>query len=149
VDCQSWLGVHVYLVDGWKHNPILPTLEQLINGGAIDNFKKVIVDNVLQYGGLLESDLVSKLISFGANGILVFHGVKNVVTTQLKEKFAHYMLGVHCVAHQTNLTIQTLSKLPLMFKIEAMLQSTTTTILYLLSDIWIDASLEILWSKRL
>jgi hypothetical protein len=27
MDCQSWLGVHVCFVDGWKHNPILLTLE--------------------------------------------------------------------------------------------------------------------------
>jgi hypothetical protein len=27
VDYQSWLGVHGYFVDDWKHNPILLTLE--------------------------------------------------------------------------------------------------------------------------
>jgi hypothetical protein len=53
VDFQSWLGVHVYFVDGWKCNLVLLTLEQLINGGNIDNFTKVIMDNLLQYGGLL------------------------------------------------------------------------------------------------
>jgi hypothetical protein len=57
------------------------------------------MDNVFQYGGLLESDLVSKLISFGANGVSIFQGAKRSVTTQLKEKFAPYMLEVHCVAH--------------------------------------------------
>jgi hypothetical protein len=31
------------------------------------------------------------------------------------------MLGVHCVAHLTNQIVQTLSKLPLVFKIETML----------------------------
>jgi hypothetical protein len=53
VDFQSWLGVHVYFVDRWKCNLILLTLEQLINGGNINNFTKVIMDNVFQYGGLL------------------------------------------------------------------------------------------------
>jgi hypothetical protein len=72
MDFQSWLSVHVYLVDGWKLNPILLTLEQLVNGGTIDNLTKVIMDNVLQYGGLSKFDFVSKLISFGANGVLVF-----------------------------------------------------------------------------
>jgi hypothetical protein len=87
----------------------------LVNGGITNNFKKVIVDNVFQYRGLLEFDLVSKLISFGANGILIFQGVKSGVTTQLKEKFSPYTLRVHCVAHWTNLAIQTLPKLFLMF----------------------------------
>jgi hypothetical protein len=36
------------------------------------------------------------------------------------------MLRVHCVAHWTNLVIQTLSKLPLVAKIETMLQSIYT-----------------------
>jgi len=72
MDFQSWLSIHVYLVDGWKFNPILLTLEQLVNGGTIDNLTKVIMDNVLQYEGLSKFDLVSKLISFGAHGVLVF-----------------------------------------------------------------------------
>ncbi len=72
MDCQSWLGVHVYLVNGWKHNLVLLNLEQLVNGGIANNFKKVIVDNMFQYGGLLKSDFVSKLISFGADGISNF-----------------------------------------------------------------------------
>jgi hypothetical protein len=37
-----------------------------------------------------------------------------------------YMLRVHCVAHWTNLVVQTLSKLILVAKIEIMLQSTYT-----------------------
>jgi hypothetical protein len=81
MDYQSWLGVHVYLVTDWKHNPILLTLEQLVNGGIVNNLTKVIVDSVLQYGGLSKFDLVSKLINFGANGISVFQGAKNGVTT--------------------------------------------------------------------
>jgi hypothetical protein len=32
----------------------------------------MIVDNVLRYGGLSKFDVVSKLISFGANGVLIF-----------------------------------------------------------------------------
>jgi hypothetical protein len=103
------------------------------------------MDNVLQYGGPLESNLVSKLISFGVDGVLIFQGAKSGVTTQLKKKFAPYMLGVHCVEHQANLVVQTLSKLPLVSKIEVMLQSIYT---YCFLFIWIDASLEKFWSKR-
>jgi hypothetical protein len=39
----------VYLIDGWKCNLILLTLEEVVNGGTMNNFTKVIVDNVLQY----------------------------------------------------------------------------------------------------
>jgi hypothetical protein len=71
MDCQSWLGVHVYRVDGWKCNPILLSLEQLVNVGIVDNLTKVIVDNVFQYQGLSKFDLVSKLISFGLDEISI------------------------------------------------------------------------------
>ncbi len=60
----------MYLVVGWKHNLVLLNLEQLVNGGITNNFKKVLMDNVFQYG-LLESNLVSKLISFGVDGISI------------------------------------------------------------------------------
>jgi hypothetical protein len=98
----------------------------LVSGGTTNNLTKVIVDSVLQFGRLLKSNLASKFISFFADRVSVFQGVKNDVTTQLKEKFTPYMLGEHCVAHRTNLIIQTLSKPPLVSVIEMMLQSIYT-----------------------
>jgi hypothetical protein len=76
----------------------------LVNGGTTNNLTKVIMESVLQNGGLYKFNLVSKLISFGANGVSIFQGGKSGVTTQLKEKFVPYMLSVHCVAYWTNLT---------------------------------------------
>jgi len=49
------------------------------------------VDNVVQYGGLSEFDLASKLISFGVDRVLIFQSVKSVVTTQLKEKISPWL----------------------------------------------------------
>ncbi len=51
---------------------------------------------------------------------LYFPRTKSYVTTQLRDKFASYMLQVHCVTHKTNLASQILWKLPLVSKIEAM-----------------------------
>ncbi len=51
---------------------------------------------------------------------LYFPRTKSYVTTQLRDKFASYMLQVHYVTHKTNLASQILWKLPLVFKIEAM-----------------------------
>jgi hypothetical protein len=45
------------------------------------------------------------------------------VITQIRKQFASYLLGVHYVAHQTNLTILVLSKLSLVMHIESMLES--------------------------
>ncbi len=49
MDCQSWLSVHMYLIDGWKCNLVVLTFVQVVNDGTTNNLTKVIVDNVLQY----------------------------------------------------------------------------------------------------
>jgi len=55
--------------------------------------------------------------------MLVFRGAKVSVIIKLKEKYAPFMLRVYCVAHRTNLIVHTFSKLLLVPKIEALLQS--------------------------
>jgi hypothetical protein len=30
MDCHGWIVVHVYVVEGWKHIPILFSLEQVL-----------------------------------------------------------------------------------------------------------------------
>jgi hypothetical protein len=67
MDCQSW-----FIVDGWKCILILLILEQVVNHVTIDNCTKVIVGNVLQFGGLSKFKFASKFISFGVHGILFF-----------------------------------------------------------------------------
>jgi hypothetical protein len=99
MDCQGWIVVHMYVVEGWKHIHILLTLEQVLFCAIANNLTKVIVGSLSQYRGLFETNLVSKLISFGANGALVFQGAKTSVITQLKETHTPFMLGVHCFAH--------------------------------------------------
>jgi hypothetical protein len=53
----------------------------------------------------------------------MFQGHCIGITTQVKENTTPYFIGVHCMAHQTNLTIITLLKMPFVFHIEAMLYS--------------------------
>jgi hypothetical protein len=72
VDCHGWIVVHVYVVEGWKHIPIFLTLEQVLFGVTTNNLTKVIMANLLQYGGLCKTNLASKLINFGVDGLLVF-----------------------------------------------------------------------------
>jgi len=71
------------VVQGWKWIPILLTLEQMVSGGTTDSLTKVIVANVLQFGGLLKTNLASNLIGFGVDGVSIFQGTKIIVTTQL------------------------------------------------------------------
>jgi hypothetical protein len=53
----------------------------------------------------------------------MFQGHCISINTQVKENIAPYFIGVHYMAHQTNLTIVALSNMPFMFHSEAMLQS--------------------------
>jgi len=54
VDCQGWIFVHVYVVEGWKRIPILSRLEQVLSNAILDNLIKVISTSLLQYRGLLK-----------------------------------------------------------------------------------------------
>jgi hypothetical protein len=51
-------------------------LEQVIRGGIATNLRRMIVANMLQIELLFESNLASKFINFGANGVSIFQGVK-------------------------------------------------------------------------
>jgi hypothetical protein len=70
-----------------------------------------IVTSLIEYKGVKEADLIQKLICFGINKTIIFQGVKTSVITQLLQKHAPYLNGVHCMAHRTNLVIATLSSL--------------------------------------
>jgi hypothetical protein len=69
MDCHGWIVVHVYVVEGWKHIPILLTLEQMLSSAIIDNLMKMIMASLLQYGRLYDTNFTSKFISFGADGV--------------------------------------------------------------------------------
>jgi hypothetical protein len=49
VDYQSWFNIHFYVVKGWKHIPILLTLEEVVNGDRRKNVAKVILGIVFQF----------------------------------------------------------------------------------------------------
>jgi hypothetical protein len=117
---QSWILTHVYVVKGWRCLSIFLTLFQVLEGSNVDNLTKVIVDSLLTYSGISESNLASKLVCFGVDGVTTFQGPKTNVITQLK-KNTPFMLGVHCVTHQTNLVVQTLYRLTLVTKIKLLL----------------------------
>jgi hypothetical protein len=81
----------------------------------------MLVDFITIYGGLSEGDLASRLVCFAVDGMTIFQGLKTRVTVQLVDKHAPFVIGLHCMAHMCNLVAQTLSKLPLVAKIKALL----------------------------
>ncbi len=69
---------------------------------------KVIMQALMISGGVPRNQIAQKLICIEANGVNVFQGTKSGVTKQMKEFYALHSIGVHCMAHHTNLAVQTL-----------------------------------------
>lgn len=80
IDNQSWISIHYYVVQDQCHLPILIFLEQVIEGGGSDNLTKVIMGVLKKEGGVFDANVARKLMSFGANGVDDFQGVRNGVT---------------------------------------------------------------------
>jgi uncharacterized Rmd1/YagE family protein len=52
----------------------------------------MLVNFVTTIGGLSKGDLVAKLVSFGANGVIIFWGLKTKETMQLLKNMDHLSL---------------------------------------------------------
>jgi hypothetical protein len=96
---------------------------RLYDGASSANLLSTLLEAMEAYGGLPPSEIAGKLISFGADGVSVFQGVRTGVIVQLKDSHAPFVMEIHCMSHRTNLVVQTLSQVPLVARIEDMLQS--------------------------
>ncbi len=67
-------------------------LERVIKRSSFDNLTRVTVDALLQYGGLLESNLAYKIIYFGENDVTIFQRAKTRVTT-IEGEACHIHVG--------------------------------------------------------
>jgi hypothetical protein len=98
--------VHVYVCQNFIQVPILLSLQHVSEGANADNLTDMIMTTLRYHGGLEGDDVIAeKLLCFGADGAAVFQGARSGVTTQLTEKFAPYLMGVHCMSHRTNLAV--------------------------------------------
>jgi hypothetical protein len=64
--------------------------------------------------------LLTRLYGFWAIGVTIFEGLKIGVTIWLMNKHNPFFVGIHYMAHQCNLAMQTLSSLSLVAKIKAL-----------------------------
>ena len=83
------------------------------------NLTTVIMDALNNEGGLTIEDIAKKVVSFGADGVNTFQGHKMEVTTQFREKWAPFSVGIHCISHRCNLAVETLSKFAMIARIES------------------------------
>ncbi len=59
-------------------------------------------------------------MAFGVDGVYTFQGIKSRVIKQNFEGWVPHSMGIHSMAHQTNLAVQTLLHLQMMSKIEGL-----------------------------
>ncbi|KAG0595345.1 hypothetical protein M758_UG159300 [Ceratodon purpureus] len=83
LDNGSWISIHAYVVKDWVRVPYLISLEQVVDGAAAINLTAVLIKALKSGGGLDDSAICSKLLSFGADGVSTFQGARNGVTVQL------------------------------------------------------------------
>ena len=126
VDCQTWISILVYVVKEIVRVPMLLTLERITGGTGSNNLTTVLVEALQQLGGLTLEHIRDKLLCFGADGAIVFHGVRGGVTVELQRKFSAFLLAVHCGNHKTNLTMHVVSKTTIVSKGESMLSALHT-----------------------
>ena len=66
LDTHSWISIHGYVCDNWKRKPLLLSLERVTDGGGSDNLTAVILGALKNAAGFKETELVTRLASFGA-----------------------------------------------------------------------------------
>ncbi len=120
MDNASWASVRGYILQDWCRIPLL-NVKHVLFGSRANNLTLLIMNSLMTQGGLQDENLASKLVCFGANGVNTFQGIKSRITVQIQWEYVPFVTYIYCMAHQTNLVIQTLSHLPLASRIEALL----------------------------
>ena len=72
-------------------------------------------------GGLSNQRIRERLITFKANGVFTIQGAKSSIIVQLINKYASFMIGVHSMAHQSDLDVQIVPNFEVMKHVEDLL----------------------------
>jgi hypothetical protein len=89
---------------GFRRVPLLLNFEKVFCGGTINKFTQLILRSLMEHGGLT-TEHASKFTCFGSNKVVVFTSIHTGVITQLKSKKTPFIIGVHYMAHCTNLVV--------------------------------------------
>jgi hypothetical protein len=92
-------------VENWVRIHILISLYHVLEGSSSNNLTKMIMEALTIKGGMLRHQVVSKLMSFGVDNVNVFQDTKCGVTKHIWDDYAPVSIGVHCMAHHTNVTM--------------------------------------------
>jgi hypothetical protein len=91
---------------------MLICVDQIVDGLGSNDLTEVIMNYMMKGGALSREKLSKKLLCFGVDGVNVFDGSKIRMKKQIKNSWAPFSMGVHCVAHHTNFVVQSLGDFP-------------------------------------
>ena len=127
VDHESWLSVHIYISIGFSRIPILFSLSRLTEGNGASAVKESITTSLHWHGRIIVDNVIAaRLVCFEADGASVFQGCRSGIMQQLRDQDAPFLLGVHYMAHCTNLAMEPLSNLHVVSKLESLCQNLYT-----------------------
>jgi hypothetical protein len=102
---------------------MLLSLQSVVDGSNATNLTIVITQTIFINKGISNLDFISKkVMSFGGDGVSIFEGCCIGVIIQFRYQFAPFMIGVHWMAHETNLVVQTFFILPMVNHLEMIMQ---------------------------
>jgi hypothetical protein len=87
---ESWASSTAYIVVNWECRPIPLVVTRFYDGASSTTLLATLLETLEQYGGLPHHDIVAKLVSFRADGVSGFQGVRTGVLVQLKEYHAPF-----------------------------------------------------------
>jgi hypothetical protein len=61
INNQSWLLIHVYVVQNWLRIPIFFSLEHVVVGSSVDNFTLVLLQTLMHQRGFTKELISSRL----------------------------------------------------------------------------------------
>jgi len=81
------------------------SLKCVVVGSRVNNLIQVFMQTLMHEGGLTKKLIGKKLMTFNANGVFVFQSTRSKVTQQISNGWVPNSMGVHCMAHITNLGV--------------------------------------------
>jgi hypothetical protein len=72
--------IYAYVVQNWLLISILLSLEHVPAGFSVDNLIQILMQVLMNQGGLFKELIWKKLMAFGVDGVYTFQGIKLGVT---------------------------------------------------------------------
>jgi hypothetical protein len=69
---QRWVFLYAYVVQNWLLIPILLSLEHVVAGFSVDNLTQVLMQVLMNQGGLFKELIGKKLVAFGVDWVYTF-----------------------------------------------------------------------------